>query len=121
MFEVQANRLTDTPPDAIARHRFADSARQGKADARAAGIGLTHTESCKEGPGKAGTLLINSAEVRGSQQTNTFRKTRDAYLSELTVSLWRPRARRRARTARPFFVSMRVRNPWVFARRRLLG
>jgi hypothetical protein len=43
------------------------------------------------------------------------------YLSELTVSLWRPLARRRDRTARPFLVAMRERNPCVFARRRLLG
>lgn len=38
------------------------------------------------------------------------------YLSELTVSFLRPRARRRDSTARPFFVSIRERNPCVFAR-----
>jgi len=43
------------------------------------------------------------------------------YLSELTVSFFRPRARRRDSTARPFLVSIRVRKPWVFARRRLFG
>jgi hypothetical protein len=91
MLEVQADRLADTPPDAVARHRFADRARQREADAGPAGIRLTHAESRKEGPGKPGTLVIDSAEIRGSQQTNTFRKAlregRDAYLSELTVSL----------------------------------
>jgi len=40
----------------------------------------------------------------------------ERYLSELTVSFLRPRARRRANTARPFFVSIRERNPCVFAR-----
>ena len=35
----------------------------------------------------------------------------EPYLSELTVSFLRPRARRRASTARPFLVSMRERNP----------
>jgi hypothetical protein len=38
------------------------------------------------------------------------------YLSELTVSFLRPRARRLAKTARPFLVSMRLRKPWVLAR-----
>jgi hypothetical protein len=37
------------------------------------------------------------------------------------VSFFRPRARRRASTARPFLVSMRLRNPCVFARWRLFG
>jgi len=43
------------------------------------------------------------------------------YLSELTVSFLRPRARRRDKTARPSAVFMRVRKPCVFARRRRLG
>ena len=43
------------------------------------------------------------------------------YLSALTVSLARPLARRRASTARPFLVSIRLRNPCVFARRLLFG
>ena len=43
------------------------------------------------------------------------------YLSELTLSFLRPAARRRERTARPSAVFMRVRKPWVFARRRLFG
>jgi hypothetical protein len=37
------------------------------------------------------------------------------------VSFLRPRARLRARTARPFLVAMRLRNPCVFARWRLFG
>ena len=43
------------------------------------------------------------------------------YLSSLTVSFLRPAARRRASTARPFLVSMRLRKPCVFARWRLFG
>lgn len=59
-----------------------------------------------------GPLVINSAEVFGTQQADTFREPGDeGYLSELTVSLLRPRARRRESTARPFFVSMRERKP----------
>jgi len=45
----------------------------------------------------------------------------DYYLSELTVSFFRPRARRRESTARPSWVFMRVRKPCVLARRRLFG
>ena len=78
MLEVQANRLADTPPDSIARHRLADRAWQSKSDTGAARIRLAHTESGKEGPGKARTLVIDSTEIRGSQQTDTFGKTRDA-------------------------------------------
>ncbi len=115
------DRFADTPADAVARHCFPDGAWQSETDPRAARIELPHAECGKEGSGEAGTLVINSAEVLGSQQTNTFRETRYGYLSELTVSLWRPRARRRAKTARPFFVSIRERKPCVFARRRLLG
>lgn len=38
-----------------------------------------------------------------------------------TVNLFRPLARRRDKTARPSFVAMRARNPWVVLRRLLLG
>ena len=67
-------------------------------------------------------LVVDSPKILGPQQTDTFGKTCDGnYLSELTVSFLRPRARRRESTARPFLVSMRDRNPWVFARWRLFG
>src|SRR5580658_9715453 len=115
---MQAYGFTHTPPDTVAHHRLAEGARRGETDARSVRLRLPHAERRKKGARKAGTPIVDSAEIRGSQQTNTFRKAlregRDAYLSELTVSLWRPRARRRASTARPFLVSMRVRNPCVF-------
>ena len=38
------------------------------------------------------------------------------YRSSLTVSFFRPRARRRESTCRPFFVAIRSRKPWVFLR-----
>jgi hypothetical protein len=67
-------------------------------------------------------VVINPSKVLGSEQANTFRKARDGYyLSSLTVSFLRPAARRRERTARPFLVSIRDRNPCVFARWRLFG
>jgi hypothetical protein len=41
---------------------------------------FAHTKCRKEGPGEPGTLVINSAEVFGTQQTDTFRETRDGRL-----------------------------------------
>jgi hypothetical protein len=41
--------------------------------------------------------------------------------SSLTVNLYRPFARRAARTLRPFLVAIRARNPCVERRRRRLG
>jgi hypothetical protein len=79
-------------------------------------------EGSEQRPGIAGTLVVDSSEILRTQKADTFRKTRDGnYLSELTVSFLRPLARRRESTARPFLVSMRLRNPCVLARRRLLG
>jgi hypothetical protein len=120
--EVEANRFADPPFDTVTHHGFAQGAGTGEADMRPIGLGFEDAESRKEGAGEPGTLVINAAEVFGTQEADTFRKTRDGdYLSELTVSFLRPRARRRARTARPFLVSMRERNPCVLARWRLFG
>ena len=115
--QVEAHRLADPPLDAVSHHGFAERARACEADVRTLRPRFTHTKCRKEGPGEPGTLVIYPAEVFGTQQTDTFRETRDGdYLSELTVSFLRPRARRRARTARPFLVSIRERNPCVLAR-----
>jgi hypothetical protein len=78
-------------------------------------------KAAKKGPEKREPWSYTLRKSTDRNRRTRFGKPGMLYLSELTVSLWRPRARRRARTARPFLVSMRVRNPWVFARRRLLG
>src|ERR1035441_11052931 len=108
---MQAHGFAHTPPDPVAHHRLAERARRGETDSRTVGLRLPHAERRKEGARKTGPPIVDSAEIRGSQQTNTFRETRDAYLSELTVSLWRPRARGRARNAPPLFVFLRGREP----------
>ena len=114
---MEADGLADPSLDAVSHHGFAEGAGAGEADMRSAGKSFPDAESGKQGPGEPGTLVIDPAEVFGTQQTDTFRKSRDGdYLSELTVSFLRPRARRRARTARPFLVSIRERNPCVLAR-----
>jgi hypothetical protein len=84
---------------------------------RTGGFGFAHAERGEQRPRKAGPGVVYPAEVLGSEDADTFRKTRDGYyLSSLTVSFLRPCARRRERTARPFFVSIRDRNPCVLAR-----
>src|ERR1022692_1891849 len=113
---MQAHGFAHTPPDPVAHHRLAERARRGETDSRTVGLRLPHAERRKEGARKTGPPIVDSAEIRGSQQTNTFRETRDAYLSELTVSLWRPPGGGRPRNSPPFFVSLGGRDPCVFAR-----
>jgi hypothetical protein len=78
--EVEANRLADTPLDTVPHDRFADGARDSEADMRPVRLRFEDTKSGEEGPGESGTLVINSSKVFGSQQTDTFRKTRDGVL-----------------------------------------
>ncbi len=120
--EMQADGLADAPLDAVADHGRAQRARRGESDMGAIRLGFANTKGGEEGTDVARPLVIDPSEILRPQQTDSFRKTRDGdYLSELTVSFVRPRARRRASTARPFLVSMRLRNPCVFARWRLFG
>lgn len=64
--------------------------------------------------------LWATPDSRGTPQGFVARHIRDQP-SSATVSFFRPLARRRAKTIRPFFVAIRTRNPWAFARRRLFG
>jgi hypothetical protein len=52
---------------------------------------------------------------------DVFGWTESQSYSLLTVSRFRPFARRRFKTRRPFFVLMRTRKPCVRARRRVFG
>jgi len=52
---------------------------------------------------------------------NPFGRPESQGYSLLTVRRFRPLARRRLSTSRPFFVLMRTRNPCVFLRWRVLG
>lgn len=121
MVEAQAYSLAHSPFDAVAYHGLSKRTRSRKADPGALGTWFARAEGREKGTGKLPAPIIDSTEIRGSQQADTFRKTSDDYLSELTVSFFRPRARRRAITARPFLVAMRTRNPCVLARWRLFG
>jgi hypothetical protein len=78
MLKMQTYRLADTPPDAVADHSLAEGARRREADARAGSFRFPDAESREQRSRKSRTGVIDSAEIRGSQQANTFRKTRDA-------------------------------------------
>ncbi len=122
LLQEQTDGLPHAPPDAIPHHGFTQRARRGEPDPRALRLRLPKAKSGKQRAGIPHPPVVDSSEILRSKQTNTFRKTSDGdYLSELTVSFFRPRARRRESTARPFFVSMRLRKPCVFARWRLFG
>jgi hypothetical protein len=86
--EVMAHGLADTAPDTVPHHGFAHRPRHGKPDMRSIGLGAAEAKGGKQRAGDAGTLVVNLSKFAGSQQTDTFRKTRDGYyLSSLTVSL----------------------------------
>ena len=74
---MEAYDLADPPLDAVPHHGFPEGAGTGEADMRTLRLLLAHAERRKEGSGKPGALVIYPAEVFGTQQTDTFRKTRD--------------------------------------------
>jgi hypothetical protein len=78
--ELNANRLAETPLDAVSYHRLTNGAGDGKTDARPIRPRLADTESREERPRQAGAGVVNSSEILGSQQTDTFRKTSDGIL-----------------------------------------
>jgi len=77
---VETHGLADAAPDAVTDHGFAEGPGSGEADVRSVGLGLADAESREKGAREAGTLVINSAEVFRSQQTDTFRKSSDGAL-----------------------------------------
>jgi hypothetical protein len=122
LIQMQADGLADPPFDAVAHHRLAERPGDGETDTWTGRLLFANAESGKERTRKTEPVVIYPSKVLRPEDADTFRKTVDGYyLSSLTVSFLRPCARRRERTARPFFVSMRERNPCVLARRRLFG
>ena len=77
---MEADRFADTPFDTVTHDRLADGTRDSETDMRPVWERLADTKSSEEGSGELGTLVINSSKVFGSQQTDTFRKTRDGVL-----------------------------------------
>jgi hypothetical protein len=130
--ETLPDGLADPASDPVARDGLADSARDGKPHPRSCGFRHPQAKGSKEWTRYSRSVVIDSAELRGLQDPGAFRKglafqgllgyfESRTWRSSLTDSFQRPLALRRERTARPSFVFIRVRNPCVFARRRLFG
>ena len=119
-------RFADEAPKPVARDRIAnDFGADRKAQPRAAGIVAAYHER-KTRVAEPTPVPISGFEVFFSQQSARGRKTEAAVgwrvrIPTQGISFLRPLARRRAKTLRPFAVAMRARNPWVRARRTLLG
>jgi hypothetical protein len=69
----------DSPLDAVAHHRFPDCAGDGEADFWPIGLRLANAKSREQRTRIARSAVVDSSEIFGSQQTNTFRKSRDGY------------------------------------------
>ena len=78
--EVKTYGFPHAPPYAIAHHGLADSAWNSEADARAIAPRLADAERRKERSGMTAALVVDSSEIMGTQQANTFRKTSDGEL-----------------------------------------
>jgi hypothetical protein len=76
LIQLEAYGLTDPSLNAISHHGFAEGARAGEANMWSFQLRFADTECRKQRSGEPGTLVINPAEVFGTQQTDTFRKTR---------------------------------------------
>jgi len=77
---MQADGLADTPLDAVPDHRLAEGPGCGETDMRPIGPRLTHAKRREEGTREAGAFIVNSAEIFGSQETDTFWKSRNTAL-----------------------------------------
>ena len=77
---MKADGLAEAPLDAIAHHGIAERTGGGKADARSIGLQFMDAKGGEERAGVARSMVIDSSEILRSQQTDTFRKTRDGAL-----------------------------------------
>lgn len=66
MLNLQTDGLAHPSLDTVTHHGRTNSARNGETDPGAAGFRLAGAERHKERARELGTLLIDSAEIRGS-------------------------------------------------------
>ena len=107
---MSPEELTNEPFRPITRDCVADllagsNTEPGRADR------IGQSEAGHESAPKACPVFVDLEVFRPSPQFHRVE----------TVSRFRPLARRRLSTMRPFFVCMRTRKPWVRRRRRTLG
>jgi hypothetical protein len=80
LIQMQAHCLSQAPFDSVAYDGLADRTRNCESDTWSVGFGFADTESGEQGSGTPGTLIVDSSEILRTQQTDTFRKTRDGEL-----------------------------------------
>ncbi|MEY2624403.1 MAG: hypothetical protein RL412_178 [Pseudomonadota bacterium] len=106
--------------DGISDHSGADRQTEAGAEATARA-----NDERKTGVTETATVPVGGFKVGFAQNPARRRETRPqrpgVSVPNQGISFLRPLARRRARTLRPLAVAMRARNPWVRARRTLLG
>jgi hypothetical protein len=73
--QLAAYGLADTPLDTVAHHGLAEGARRRETNVGAVGLRLAYAERGEERATIAATVVVNSSEIFGSQQADTFRKT----------------------------------------------
>ena len=78
---MEPHGLAHAPPYPVANHRLAHRAGNRKADFGSLAIRAARIESREQRPGIPGALIINSTEISGSQNTDTFGKTCDVTTS----------------------------------------
>jgi hypothetical protein len=77
---VKADGLADAPLNTVAHHGFPEGAGSGEPDVRSIRFRFADAERREQGPGEAGSVVINAPEVFRSKQTYTFGKTGDGIL-----------------------------------------
>lgn len=137
---ARGGRVRLLSPEDVAEHALGSIARDGIAhasrrdDAEAVTIErVGHGEQGQIPQRDAAASFLDRRELRANAQANrrgkslrhAHHRARAAptrgYDSDETVRRFRPLARRRLSTIRPFLVRIRTRKPWVRRRRRRLG
>lgn len=77
---MEADGLTDAPLDTVAHHGFPEGAGGGEPDMRSIRLRFADAEGREQGPGEAGSVVIDAPEIFRSKQTYTFGKTGDGIL-----------------------------------------
>jgi len=84
--ESETHGFADPPFDAVTHHCLPDRSGDSEADLWSVIMRLSDAKSGKQRTRILRAAIVNSSEIFGSQQANTFRKSRDGVLSLGTYS-----------------------------------
>jgi hypothetical protein len=122
-----AKNLTDQPLGAVSANGIAQLSRRNDPHSRSAGSIRRHNHrqiaALTPTAGFKNLLELGSASkpAGGGKAEGHSGPAGPVYYDDETVRRFRPFARRRFNTRRPFFVAILTRKPWVRRRRRLFG